>query len=604
MRLRILIAASLFACLCIFLSGAEERDMSSAAATPASGTHSSDTVEQTPPADARYEMRVEFDQRVKMRDGVELSVDVYRPEAPGRFPVILRRTPYVKTGGGARAVERIRHFVSHGYVYVAMDERGRGDSDGKFVPYRNDGPDGYDAIEWCAQQPWSNGKVGTYGGSYEGKNQWIAAVQQPPHLVTMIAVVTPSDPFVEWPTGLPLPMDMSWYHFTAGHVNQNEDAVNWMKVYNHLPMYTMDEAAGRLMKTWKDQFEHAQLDSWWEAERYQNHFDRVRVPVLHISGWYDDEQVGTPLNYIGMTTKGPTEFRHSQKLLMGPWPHAVNSKSKLGDVDFGSFAVIDLDGYLIRWYDYWLKGIDNRILREPPVRIFVMGENRWDDENEWPMARTEWTNYYLHSGGRANSLLGDGTLTTTAPAAEHADGYRYDPKNPVPFITDPSFAQIGGPDDYRSVERRDDVLIYSTEPVTEDTEVCGPIRAEIYAVSSARDTDFMLKLIDVWPDGYAERLSDGMVRARFRESLEHPELIEPGRIYKYNIDAWNTCETFKEGHRIRVEIASSAFPKYDRNPNTGEALGMTANTRPADQKIYHDGEHPSRVVLPIVPQKQ
>ncbi len=601
---RILIAGFLFTCLCVFLSGAERHGKSSTAPARALGKRPSNSAALTSPAEPSYEMRAEFDQRVKMRDGIELSADVYRPDALGQFPVILRRTPYVKAGGGARTVERIRRYVSHGYVYVVMDERGRGDSDGKFVPYRTDGPDGYDAIEWCAQQPWSNGKVGTYGGSYEGKNQWIAAVQQPPHLVTMIALVTPSDPFVEWPTGLPLPMDMSWYHFTAGHVNQNEDAVNWVKVYNHLPLYTMDEAAGRPLKNWKDLVEHSSLDSWWEPERYQNHYDRVRVPVLHISGWYDDEQVGTPLNYMGMTAKGPAEVRHSQKLLMGAWPHAVNSTSKLGEVDFGPSAVIDLDSYLIRWYDYWLKGNDNGIVREPPVRIFVMGENRWEDENEWPIARTKWTDYYLHSGGRANSLLGDGTLTASAPAAEPTDGYRYDPKNPVPFITDPSFAQIGGPDDYRPVERRDDVLVYSTEPVTEDTEVCGPIRADVYASSSARDTDFMLKLIDVWPDGFAERLSDGMVRARFREGMAHPALIEPGRIYKYNIDAWNTCETFKKAHRIRVEISSSAFPKYDRNPNTGEALGMTATTQPTDQKIYHDREHPSHVVLPIVPPKQ
>jgi putative CocE/NonD family hydrolase len=555
-------------------------------------------------AQPSYEMKIEFDQRVKMRDGVELSADVYRPDAPGRFPVILRRTPYVKAGGGARAVDRIRKFVSHGYVWVSMDERGRGDSDGKFVPYRTDGPDGYDAIEWCAAQGWSDGKVGTYGGSYEGKNQWLAAVQQPPHLTTMIALVTPSDPFVEWPTGLPLPMDVSWYHFTAGHVNQNMDAEDWTKVYAHLPIYTLDEAAGRPNQNWKDLVDHARLDAWWEPERYQNHYDRVQVPVLHISGWYDDEQIGTPLNYIGMTTKGATQaVRRNQKLMMGPWPHAVNSTGKLGDVDFGPTAVIDLDGYMLRWYDYWLRGEDTGILKEPPVRIFVMGENRWTDENEWPIARTKWTNYYIHSQGRANSLLGDGTLSAAAPEAEPTDSYRYDPARAVPFITDPSFAQIGGPDDYRPIERRDDVLVYSTEPLTEDIEVCGPIQADLYASSTARDTDFMAKLLDVWPDGYAERLIDGMVRARFRDGMENPSLIEPGHIYEYRVNMWNTCEMYKKGHRIRIEIASSATPKYDRNPNTVAPLGKTTDMQAADQKIYHDREHPSHVVLPIVPPK-
>jgi putative CocE/NonD family hydrolase len=288
---------------------------------------------------------------------------------------------------------------------------------------------------------------------------------------------------------------------------------------------------------------------------------------------------------------------------MGPWPHAINSASKLGEVDFGSTAVIDLNGYWLRWFDYWLKGIDNGIMNEPAVRIFVMGENRWTDEKEWPIARTQWVNYYLHSQGRANSLFGDGALSTAKPVSEPADKYTYDPSRAVPFITSPSFAQIGGPDDYRSIERRDDVLVYTSEPMVGDVQICGPIRARLHAASSARDTDFMAKLIDVWPDGTAQRLTDGMVRARFREGMEQPKLIEPGRIYAYDIDLWNTCQMFKTGHRVRVEIASSAFPKYDRNPNTGEALGKTTRVDVAQQTIYHDREHPSHIMLPIVPQR-
>jgi len=550
-----------------------------------------------------YAVKIDFNVRVKMRDSVELSADLYRPEAQGQFPVILSRTPYNKSGKGM--LNQGRYFASHGYVYVAMDVRGRGDSDGNFVPYRNDGVDGYDAIEWCAQQPWSTGKVGTIGGSYLGRVQWLAAVQQPPHLTTMIALVTPSDPYVEWPTRTPLPMDISWYHYTAGHVNQNMDAVDWSKIHWHLPLVTMDEAAGRPSRYWKELFDHPPSDSWWEPIRYQKKYDRVRVPVLHISGWYDDEQVGTPLNYIGMTTKGATdEIRHSQKLMMGPWPHNVNSTSKLGDVDFGPTAVIDLNGYELRWFDYWLKKIDNGIMKEPPVRIFVMGDNKWTDENEWPMARTQWTKYYLHSNGSANSLYGDGTLDTSDPSDEPADNFTYDPASPVPFITEPSFAQIGGPDDYRSVERRDDVLVYTSEPLSEDMEICGPVRVQLYASSSGRDTDFMAKLIDVWPDGFAQRLTDGMVRARYRDGMDKPSLIEPGRVYSYNIDCWNTCQMFKKGHRIRLEISSSAFPKYDRNLNTGEELGKTTRMQAADQRIYHDREHPSYVVLPVVPRKK
>jgi len=553
----------------------------------------------SPAAQATPELKIEFNRRVPMRDRTELSADIYRPVGEGKFPVILNRTPYTKAGGSTFKIAQ--YFTSHGYVYVAMDVRGRGDSDGTFEPYRHDGQDGYDAIEWLAVQSWSTGKVGTIGGSYNGRIQWLTAIQQPPHLTAMIVLASPSDPFVEWPTGQPLPMDISWYHFTAGHVLQNMEVVDWKKLYEHLPLITMDEAMGRPNRFWKEEVEHAKLDSWWEDLRYQNKYDRVRVPVLNISGWYDDEQVGTPLNYIGVTTKGSPAIRNSQKLLVGPWPHAINSTTKLGTVEFGPTAVIDMNAYWLRWFDQWLKGSDSGFMKEPPVRIFVMGENVWRDENEWPIARTQWTKYFLHSNGQANTLTGNGTLSSAEPASEPTDSYSYDPANPVKFITDPSFAQIGGPDDYREVEQRADVLVYTSDALTEDMEVCGPLRVHLSAASSARDTDFMAKLIDVWPNGFAQRLNDGMVRARFREGMDKPSLIEPGRVYSYDLDLWNTCQLYQKGHRIRVEVSSSAFPKYDRNLNTGEALGQTTRMAVAQQKIFHDREHPSYVILPIVP---
>jgi putative CocE/NonD family hydrolase len=556
---------------------------------------------QSAPGDSEqtYAVKIDFDVRVKMRDGVELSADLYRPEAEGRFPVILSRTPYTKTG----SVKTARYFVERGYVFVAMDVRGRGDSDGEFIPYRNDGQDGYDAVEWCAAQPWSTGKVGTIGGSYNGRIQWLTAVLRPPHLTTMIAMVTPSDTFVEWPTGTHLPMDISWYHFTAGHVLQNMEAVDWPKIHKHLPLYTMDEALGRPNPYWKEDLDHPQLDDYWEAIRYQNKYDRVQVPVLHVSGWYDDEQIGTPLNFTGMTTKGPEGVRKKQKMLMGPWPHAINSTSKLADVDFGPTGIIDLNGYLGRWFDCWLKDKDTRILTEPPVRIFVMGDNTWSDENEWPIGRTRWTKYYIHSLGRANSLFGNGTLSTALPATEPADSYTSDPEYPVPFITEPSFAQIGSAEDYRPVERRDDVLVYTSEPLAEDLTVCGPIKVELYASSTAKDTDFMGMLIDVWPEGYAQRLIDGMVRARYRDGMDKASLIEPGKVYAYTLDLWNTCQTFKKGHRIRLQIASSAFPKYDRNAQTGDNLARATELQKAEQRIYHDKNRPSQIILPVVPKK-
>jgi putative CocE/NonD family hydrolase len=328
--------------------------------------------------------------------------------------------------------------------------------------------------------------------------------------------------------------------------------------------------------------------------------------VLHLSGWYDDEQVGTPLNFAGMVAQAATkEIRRSQKLIMGPWPHNIVSQpTKLGEVDFGPEAKIDLSATLLRWYDHWLKGIDTGLLNEPPVRIFVMGANKWRDETEWPPARAKFAKYFLHGHGRANSLYGDGRLSATEPGTdEPEDHYSSDPERPVPFITEPTFAQIGGPDDYRPVERRDDVLVYTTGPLAEDTEVTGPVRARLFAASSARDTDFTAKLLDVWPDGFAQRLCDGMVRARFREGMDKPSLIEPGKVYAYDIDCWTTSQMFKKGHSIRLEIASTAFPKYDRNPNTGASLGKSSEMNRADQTIYHDKDHPSHLLLPVVPPK-
>ena len=557
-------------------------------------------------------VRIEFDVRVAMRDGVRLSADIYRPDdrdsaGAGKFPVILARTPYNKSTERGNHLQLGRYFASRGYAYVAMDVRGRGDSEGVFVPYRNEGPDGYDAIEWCAAQRWSSGKVGTIGSSYLGYDQWIAALQQPPHLTTMIVLVTPPDPFVESPTGLQSPTYMSWYHLLIGHTLHNAAGVDWNAIYRHLPLATMDEAAGFHAPYWQEILNHPGINAWWEPLIYQNKFDRVKLPILHISGWYDDEQAGALMNYIGMTKHGATEdARKNQKLLMGPWPHAVNSTRKLGAIDFGPTALIDLEGYELRWFDRWLKGVANGVMDEKPVRIFVMGKNEWREEANWPVPGTEYVKYFLSGGGRANSLFGDGKLQPQLPGAagkESADRYRYDPADPVPFLMEPSYAQVGGPDDYRPVERRDDVLVYTSEAFAEPRLICGPITAHLSAASSAVDTDFMVKLLDVWPDGFAQRLTDGMVRARYRDGGDKMSLIEPGKIYEYDVDLWNTCQEFGKGHQVRVEVASSAFPKYDRNQNTGEPLGKTANVKVAEQTIYHDAVHASYVTLPMVLRK-
>lgn len=551
-----------------------------------------------------YEIQITRGANVPMRDGVLLSADIYRPDTEGEFPAIVIRTPYGKTTEVSHKTGSF--FAENGYCVMYMDVRGRGDSEGEFVPYRNDGIDGYDAIEWIAAQQWCTGKVGTLGGSYLGRIQWLTALTHPPSLKTMIPIVTPSDPFVEWPTGLPNTQHICWTYMTSGRVMQNVNVVNWEKVYQHLPFIDMDEKAGRRSEQWREEVSHSRLDDWWKHICYQNRFDEIDLPVLHISGWYDDEQVGTPLNFTGMTSgRGNKETRSKQRLLMGPWPHQINRSTKIGDIDFGPDSLIDMNQYQLRWFDHWLKGMENGMGEEPPVDIFIMGANEWRQEQEWPLARTNWTKYYFNSTGAANSRFGDGLLTKELPSGgSESDQYKYDPANPVPFITEMVSAQIGGPDDYSAIERRDDVLVYTTEELREDTEVTGPVAAELYASTDAKDTDFMVKLLDVWPNGYVQRLTDGMVRGRFREGMESPELLEPGKVYKFHVDCWNTAHVFKKGHKIRVEVTSSAFPKYDRNLNTGDTLGVTTEMKVASQTLYHDENHPSAIILPVVPQRE
>jgi putative CocE/NonD family hydrolase len=553
-----------------------------------------------PARPATYDVHTFFDVRIAMRDGVTLSADVTRPTAPGRYPAIVLRTPSNKN----HPPDAGRYFAARGYVYIEVDVRGRGDSDGIFVPYRNDARDGYDVIEWAAAQPWCDGNVGTLGGSYRGRIQWLTALTHPPHLRTMIVLVTPSDPFVETPTGTAGgPMHLAWTHLVSGRVQQSAAAVDWTRVYQHLPLLTMDEQAGRVNAIWREHLAHPTRDAYWDAVSYQDKFHQIDLPVLHISGWYDDEQIGTPLNFAGMRAQAATESaRHNQRLLMGPWAHDVNRTAKLGDVDFGPDALIDLDGYQLRWFDHWLRGDDNGIMAEAPVRLFLMGANRWRDAPAWPLPGAQPTPFYLHSGGRANSRLGDGRLALDPPAAEPPDNYRYDPAHPVPFLTEPTSEQVGGPDDYAAVERRDDVLVYTTAPLTADLTVIGPVRMELYAASSAPDTDFTVKLLDVHPGGFAQRLCDSLVRARYRDGFTtEPTPITPGTIYQFTIDLWNTAQVFQKGHCIRLEVSSSAFPKYDRHRNLLDDLASGTAMVVADQHVYHDAAHPSHVVLPVVP---
>ncbi len=536
---------------------------------------------------------------VPARDGVGLATDLYLPPGAGPHPALLVRTPYGKNQAGY--TKQAGDWNARGYALVIQDCRGRGDSEGIFVPYLNEGPDGHDAIEWIAGRPWSDGDVATLGASYGGRIQWSAALEKPPHLRAMISIVTPSDPFVEAPTSGQFLMTLCWLWLVSGRVNQNIEGIDWMRVYEHLPLATMDEAAGFENRPWRESLMHPVRDAFWEPLRYQHRMSEIDLPVMHISGWYDDEQVGTPLNFANMSAQAPSSrSRDLQRLVMGPWGHQVNTSTKVDEVDFGPEALIDLIGHQAAWLDGVL-GRGTEVGERARVRIFVMGANRWRDESEWPPARTRWMDYHLHSGGSANSRFGDGRLGPDPAGEEPPDVYVYDPARPVPFLTSPQSTQIGGADDYSAVEHRADVLCYMTAELTEEVEVTGPVRLELYASSSAVDTDFTAKLIDVHPAGFCQRLCDGIVRASHRDGVDRSDPMVPETVYRFEVNLWNTSQVFGQGHRIRLEVSSSAFPKFDRNLNTGEPIATATRMERATNRVWHDAAHPSRLILPVIP---
>jgi uncharacterized protein len=535
-----------------------------------------------------------FNVRIPLRDGITLSADLTLPAALPA-PAVVSRTPYGKAG--ERQSKRATAFAAAGYAAVFVDVRGRGDSDGQFQPYRHDGPDGYDVIGWAAEQDWCTGDVATHGASYGGRIQWLTALEHPPALRAMVCLVTPSDPFVETPTGIPTPMHINWYRLVDARMPQYLENVNWTEVYRHRPLMTMDEATGFVSPNWRTDLAHRTLDQWWEPVRYQHRIGEVDMPVLHVSGWYDDEEIGTPANFAAMVAAG----RDRQRLLMGPWGHAVNTTRTLGEVDFGPNALIDLDAAVVAFLDEHVKGIKPG-QPEAPVRIFVMGAGEWRDEPSWPPPQVTETALHLSSGGSANSLYGDGRLSASAPDGDQPpDSWVHDPDRPVPFITNASSAQIGGPDDYHGVETRGDVLVYSGDPLTEPVEVIGPVRLIAHVATSASDTDVTAKLVDVHPNGFAQRLCDGVLRLRYRSGFAREELLTPGEVYEVSVAMWDTCLRLEPGHRLRLEVASSAFPKIDVNLGTGGDMVTETEGVIAHNELWHTAARPSRLLLHIQP---
>jgi putative CocE/NonD family hydrolase len=568
---------------------------------------------------------VDRNTEIKMRDNTVLRADVYRPAHGGPFPVLLHRIPYNKSFAWIAASLMLNplNAVDQGYAVVIQDCRGRFASDGEWNPFHVEADDGYDTVEWCAQQPWSNGKVGIYGSSYMGITVWQAVAAAPPHLQAAFAYVTGTnyhEGFTYSGGAFELGFNMWWATFLAwdkltklpeekqGTAMQRlmEAASNPSMAYKYLPLKEFSGLQD-VAPFYYDWLQHPSYDQYWQAVNIEEQYGKITVPVLQMTGWFDNFLIGHLNSFVGIRQKGGSEkARKNQKIVVGPWTHENYlslTMSKVGDIEFGPVAMPNTEILAFRWFDYWLKDINNGIMDEPPVRIFVTGENVWRDEKDWPLPRAKETKWYLHSGGHANTLQGDGTLTSVIPESGPPDSFAYDPCNPVPTVGGrtlmPGIASDGFRDQ-RTVEGRADVLVYTSPIFMKDTEVTGPVAVKLWAASSCRDTDFTAKLIDVYPDGYAALVADGILRARYRESMAQPKPLEPAQIYELTIDLWAVSRVFKAGHQIRLEISSSNFPRFDRNLNTGEDNASESRMQTAIQTIYHDAQHPSHVVLHVV----
>jgi hypothetical protein len=533
---------------------------------------------------------------VPMRDGVHLYANIFLPFEHSRGPAILIRTPY---GKAERLSPNWQALEDHGYAVMIEDVRGRYESEGTFEPLTQEPADGDDTLNWMARQPWCDGKVGMTGGSYLGIVQWKLALTKNRHLKAIFPVVSGDDDYRDrfYSTGgaLKLGNRLLW-------MSENLRTPGYLPDFNkfiwHLPLRTADVAAtGGLSDMFQQALAHPAFDSFWRGISTRERLDQVRIPVFSVGGLFDnfaesDLEAFAALHKI-------SGLNH---ILIGPWPH--NMSLRFPGVDFGPDAAVPIGALAIQWFDQWLMGKDTALVSEAPVRIFVTGANRWLEAREWPPEHARAVSLYLESGGHANTLSGDGALRDRPPSHAAADRFVFDPRNPTPtrggsVCCNPRIFPWG-PMDQRPVEQRKDVLVYTTRPLKHDMEAVGPVSATLWVATNCRDTDFTAKLVDVFPDGYARNLTDGILRLRYRNSLEHPELAKPGQLYEISIDAGIVSNVFLKGHRIRVEISSSNFPRFDRNPNTGAAIADEIRLVPANQTVYHGNDHPSRLVLMVL----
>ncbi len=558
-----------------------------------------------------YDVEARADVKIRMRDGVELSANVFLPKAKGPFPVVLARTPYGKGGtqGGAGPL-----YARTGYAFVSQDCRGRGASGGAWIPFVHEARDGEDTRRWILAQGWCDGKIGTTGGSYVGFTQWASA----PNAGDSLKAMFPTVPLVE-PYGdaayvggaFQLALMMGWGTGVSGNPSVQK-GVDWNKAFRTLPLRTWDSAIGAKVQYLRDWVAHPQFDDYWKQGTVAGRCSEITVPIYAVGGWYDIFAKSTLEHFNAVRKTSRSQLaRANQHVLMGPWGHGPFTNGQFGELNFGKASMVNFGALEVPWFSHWLKGEKNGVEAWPPLRIFVMGRNQWRDEQEWPLARTRYTPYYFQSAGSANTLKGDGRLSTTKPGSSSgkpADHFIYDPNDPVPTL---GGCNLGGcplgPHDQTKAELRSDVLVFTGDALASDLEVTGPVKAVLYAASSATDTDWTAKLVDVYPDGKAFNLCDGILRARNRDRssarapASAPTLIDPGKLYRYEIDLWVTSNLFLPDHKIRVEISSSNFPRFDRNPNTGHPFGADAELKKASQTVFHDPQNPSHILLPVIP---
>ncbi len=553
----------------------------------------------------------------RMRDGVVLRGDLYRPDGDGadtRRPVLLERTPYGKAGsaGGRGPGAFIQKALARGYAVFVQDVRGRYASDGVFDPYRQEGHDGFDTVEWIAAQSWSNGRVGTYGLSYPGATQWQLAIESPPHLACIFPAMTYSSAraFIYFGGAF----DMSWIPYLIQNIapdsrrrlglrvpggqadRAGRDAAAKAALW-HVPLNDMADLkdACPFYYEWLD---HPDDGDYWDYANIEAKYDRVTVPAFNFSGWHDEGYGpnGAVRNFVGARRNGRTAAARSPRLTIGPWTHGGQSRSRFGDRDFGPDAAIQYDDLVLDWNDLHLRGVDdNQLAKQSPVRVFTMGTNRWRAAETWPIPDTRYESWFLRGGGR---------LSTGAPAAnEGSVGYTYDPADPVVDPHGGPYAGVLGPFDQREVAKRPDVLVFRSEPLGANLEVTGNIEIRLWVASSAPDTDFHVHVLDEEPDGRAWNLMSPTVavtRARYRNGERRPELMTPGRPYPLVLRLPITSNCFLQGHRVRIHVMSSFFPHLDRNPNTGRPVPMEGKLVPARQTVFHDAQHPSRLILPVI----